>query len=83
MSVMKELDFCITEMCFGDDEKRLKMVEEIGEHLNGIRPFHELSFESQRALEVWETSGEQELSYDQGTMGYPADDDDLPIQEDY
>ena len=81
MSVMKELDMCVTDIAHGDEQKRLKMVEEISEHLNGIRPFHELSFESQRAIEVWETQNEDQTSYHQGTMGYPQDDDDIPLNE--
>lgn len=78
---MSELDLTITDFAQGDDQVRKALVEEISEHLNGLKPFAELSSRAQMIIEVWECSREHEESLHGGTMGYPVDDDDIPLQD--
>ena len=81
MSRMNELDLCITDVAHGDENLRKQLVEEINDHLQGIKPFDELSLSARGVIEIWETTNEHEMSYHGGTLGFPQDDDDLLIQE--
>ena len=55
MGKMNELDLCIQEVVQDNETLRAQVVEEIDMHLSGLTPFGELSFEAQRAIELFET----------------------------
>ena len=81
MGQMKELAFTITEVANGNKALEERMMDEVELHLNGLLPFGEMSMESQRAFELFEIGQKDEISYHQGHLGYPVDDDDLPLTE--
>lgn len=75
MSKMNELDLCIQEVSEEDQNIRDSVTAEISDHLNGLKPFYELSFRAQRAIEIWETTNEEE-SYRMGQLcSYPCDEE--------
>lgn len=81
MSRMNELDLCIEDMAEGNAKVKIEMVEEIMEHLNGLREFKDLSERSKLAMETWETGKIDEISHNQPHLGWPVDDDDIPLYE--
>lgn len=73
MKTMSELDIEVLEMSKGDSRLYFSLVEEINEHLEGLRSFSELSCRAQIVLERWETGNTAEIN---GT-----EPDDLTVEE--
>ena len=79
MGRMNELDLCIQEVALDDKALRDKITDELVLHLNGLLPYNEMSQGAQRAISIFETAKMDELSYHEGHLGFPVDDDDLPL----
>ena len=75
MGKMNELDLCIQEVVQDNETLRAQVVEEIDMHLSGLTPFGELSFEAQRAIELFETQNADDIHYNE-QFGYPGSDED-------
>ena len=74
MSKMNQLSQCIEEVAAGDVKVIERMREEIDMHLNGLLLFGDMSLDSQRAVEIFETENQAEIGYGEGHYGYPDDD---------
>ena len=70
MSSMNELDQLVDDMAKGDQAKRSSLVEEINDHINGVLPWDQLTFEAQFCVEQWETMNTAEF-HGNADHGYP------------
>jgi hypothetical protein len=78
---MNELDQCINDIAMDDVDLKESMVLEIQEHLNGMRPYEDLTYEAQRAIDVWTTMNADEVHYNEQFNHPGYDDSDGMLEE--